>query len=97
MRKYEKVSCSEIVTGWNEIAKNCGLSKIDLLTEKRKSKIKSRIAEKMDFKKLYEKISESDFLRGGNKSQWKVTFDWIIENPGNWVKIIGGNRYCFFL
>jgi hypothetical protein len=85
-----KINYSEIALKWNETAANCGLSKIDLLTEKRKSKIKSRIAEKMDFEKVYQKITESDFLRGGNGHQWKVTFDWIIENAGNWVKITEG-------
>ena len=35
------------------------------------------------------KISESDFLQGNN-SNWKITFDWLIENDTNILKVCEG-------
>ena len=40
---------------------------------------------------IFETIAESDFLRGKNNTGWSATFDWIFENPKNWVKVLEGN------
>lgn len=36
------------------------------------------------------RVSESDFLCGGNKSGWQATFDWFIA-PSNFQKVLEGN------
>ena len=77
---------------WNEFAVKNGLTVIKQLTDKRKISIKQRIQQKgFDFGEVLEAIQESSFLRGENKDQWKVSFDWIFESRNNWVKIIEGN------
>jgi hypothetical protein len=79
---------------WNAAAKHFGLSKIMKLSKKRKNKIKARCKDK-DFRESFIKclrlIDKSNFLQGENESNWKITFDWLIANDNNWIKVIEGN------
>ena len=43
-----------------------------------------------DFKTLFEKAEASDFLKGGNSSNWSATFDWLIKDA-NMAKVLDGN------
>lgn len=92
-----KYPYQDIADKWNSI---CGayLPKIAKLNERRKLKIKARLTEfgrqeawLPTTEALFEKIIESDFLKGENNHNWVVTFDWVFENPTNWVKIMEGN------
>ena len=87
----------DIADKWNSI---CGafLPKVQKLSDARKQKIKARLIEfgKQEawlptVEALFEQIAASDFLRGNNKQQWMATFDWVFENPKNWVKVLEGN------
>lgn len=90
--------CRDIVALWNDI---CGgaLPRVKALNENRRQKIKCRCEEwgkdseawLQQARDLFERVTASDFLRGGNKSGWIATFDWLFENPKNWVKVIEGN------
>ena len=65
---------------WNELAEELGLSKIKMLTDKRKRKI-DVLLKKYTIKEIaeaLEKIKESDFLQG-KISNWQMTFDDFIE------------------
>ncbi len=54
----------------------------------RKKKLNIRIREKgFDFTMVLKKASLSDFLRS---SKW-FSFDWIIENQSNYLRVIEGN------
>jgi hypothetical protein len=64
------------------------------LTGRRKEKILRRLTEMGGIQMLeqvFRKMEASDFLKGNNKAGWKATFDWIFENPDNWVKVVEGN------
>jgi DNA-binding transcriptional regulator YhcF (GntR family) len=65
------------------------------LSEARKTKIRIRLDEmKGDLqiiKKVFQKLEESKFCRGDNKTGWKASFDWVFENEKNWVKVYEGN------
>ena len=37
-----------------------------------------------------ESINNSSFLKGQNKNNWIITFDWFIK-PNNFVKVLEGN------
>ena len=99
-RKENKVQypCSDIVALWNDI---CGgaLPRVKALNENRRQKIKCRCEEwgkdsdawLQQARDLFERVTASDFLRGGNKSGWIATFDWLFENQKNWVKVVEGN------
>ena len=100
-RKEEKISYpyQDIVALWNS---TCGeyLPRVKALSESRRQKIKCRLMEfggksKEEWlahsKELFERVISSDFLRGNNGTGWTATFDWIFDNPKNWVKVIEGN------
>jgi len=80
-----------IVEKWNEFCFYNNLSKVLKVTEKRKKAIIKRTKDSnFDFDLILKKISQSDWLLG-KSSNWCVTFDWIFENDGNFVKILEGN------
>lgn len=92
-----KYPYQDIVEKWNSI---CGayLPKVQKLSEARKQKIKARLQEFGEqeawlptVEALFGQIAASDFLRGNNNHQWTATFDWMFDNPKNWVKVMEGN------
>jgi len=89
-QKAEKVE--EIINLWNGFAEKVGLPQVRGITpgSKRERLLRARIKEKeFDFQKILEKVSRSEFLLG-HKSDWKVSFDWLIC-PSNYVKVLEGN------
>jgi hypothetical protein len=82
---------ADIIKIWNNFAKKIGLAEITQLNPRRKSGVRARIEQKgFDFSLICQKITESDFLRGGNRDGWRVDFDFIFLSPHNWVKILEG-------
>ncbi len=76
---------------WNTFAKDNNLPTINLMTDKRIRKLKARLKNKnFDFDRLLELIPKSSFLLGGNKSGWKIDFDWLIENDDHFIRILEG-------
>lgn len=72
---------------WNCFAEEKELSKVAKITETRRAKFSVRRKEKdFDFLKILRKASASEFLL---KNNW-FSFDWILENEQNWVRIIEG-------
>lgn len=94
-----KVSYENIVAVWNSVC--LSLPKVVKVTEARKKKIKCRIEEfgvkpdeLQDFlMRLFQRVQASDFLTGrcNGKVGWVANFDWLFENPSNWVKVTEGN------
>lgn len=83
------------LASWNSFVGNYPiLSRIQELSEKRRTKLKKRFEKESfrDFDKILENIKTSPFLLGENQRQWKVTFDWLIENDTNYLKVVEG-RY----
>ena len=66
--------------------------KVKSLSEMRKKTIKARLNTYSldDFKTLFEKAEQSDFLKGKNERNWIATFDWLIKDA-NMAKVIDGN------
>lgn len=89
-KNYKKDIYSEIVERFNSTCS--GLSKVMKITDKRKKSIDSRIKEydKATIYKVLDMVSDSRFLNGDNKANWKANFDWIL-NPNNFVKVLEGN------
>lgn len=86
----EKYNYQSIINAWNSAADEGKLSKLVKLTDKRKQKLKKRLDEigEDDFINAIKKISESDFLTGKNSRNWKISFDWLIANDTNIVKVL---------
>lgn len=88
----ESVPFSDIQEMFNHIC--VSFPTIRTLSKVRKDKIKTRWGEikSLDtFKQICSRMEESSFLKGKNDREWKASFDWILENDNNWVKIIEGN------
>lgn len=81
----------QVITAWN----NLGLSQISKITaaSKRGQGLKARIREYGVDKVLeaISNISHSTFLRGGNKTGWTITLDWLVK-PNNFPKVLE-NQY----
>jgi len=73
---------------WNLYAEKYERPKIKLMPEKRKRKLNVRLHDKnFDFVLTLKKARESKFLMTGTF----FSFDWIIENETNFLKVIEGN------
>jgi len=96
--RKENIDYQGIVRLWNDTCRS--LPKVLKLNDNRRSKIKVRVAEfgcktpddlAAFLGSLFLRCEQSDFLCGGNKSEWTATFDWLFENSTNWVKVSEGN------
>ena len=38
---------------------------------------------------VFDRLERSDFCKGS--TGWKATFDWLMSNDSNWVKVMEGN------
>ena len=79
---------------WNDNLGKYGIPTVRILSNPRKQKIKSRVRNNPQFLEAFKgcisRIMSSDFLKGA-KGNWKATFDWVIENDTNYIKILEGN------
>lgn len=76
---------------WNDRA-HPNLPRVQGLSDKRRSKCKIRLSEHPEanyWALLIEKINASEFLRGDTNG-WKCSFDFIIDNETNLLKIMEG-------
>lgn len=88
----EQVPYTDIVNSFNEICSS--LSKVKSVSSSRKNKMKVRWSELKDletFEILFKKVQASNFLKGDNKNKWKASFDWLMENDNNYVKVLEDN------
>lgn len=80
------------VDAWNIFAGHYRLAKVEAISDSRRKKLSSRLQEKtFDYFRILDKAKSSAHLRGDNNGSWKITFDWVIENDKNYLKIIEGN------
>ena len=66
--------------------------KIKILSQKQKQAV-MRAVKEIGLENLeicFKEASESQFLNGNNKNNWKANFDWLIE-PENISKVLNGN------
>ena len=81
---------------WNVFVKKYPiLSQVEKISEERRKHLKKRF-ENVHFRENYKKaidlIRDYAFLRGESERGWVITFDWLITNDTNYVKILEG-RY----
>ena len=88
--KHQKLQ--EFIDLYNQFCFN--LPKATKLTESRKEKIKTRLKKEPDlneWKKCFQICNDTPFLRGENRNGWKASFDWLVENDKNYLKVLEGN------
>jgi len=79
----------DIVISWNESFSHI-LPSVRQLTDARKLKLKARLREHPTLEfwtDVFTKINRSKFLT----EQWRCSFDWVIANQVNCLKIVEGN------
>tara|TARA_B100002003_G_C14125543_1_gene541344 strand:+ start:636 stop:1346 length:711 start_codon:yes stop_codon:yes gene_type:complete len=89
-KKKEK-ELSPLQNLWNT---NCiRLKKVAGNSKSRRDKEVSRLKERdLDsWAIVFGKLNESDFCCGENDKNWKVSYDWIIKNESNALKVLEGN------
>jgi uncharacterized protein YdaU (DUF1376 family) len=88
----DDLTVNDVIEAWNELAEQCGLSKVTKVTETRRKQIKARIAEYSpeDWSKALAAIYRSDFLRGDNDRAWKADFDFLLQ-PKSFIKLVEGS------
>ena len=68
------------------------LPKVTKISEVRKKSIKARLNEGYsidDFKRLFEIVEATPFLKGDNSRGWHASFDWLV-NGNNMPKVLEG-------
>lgn len=91
------VPYAKVIELWNGIC--VSYPKVVKLTDSRRQKIKTRLAEfstdpslwLQAAEDLFKRVEASQFLRGDNNHHWQATFDWLFDNGSNWVKVQEGN------
>ena len=99
--KLSKVKLSEVkigysgfeettLTTWNSFCdKNPILSKVKEISGKRRTALKNRFTQKsfLDFGAILAAAQEQPFCMGKNDRGWKISFDWLIANDTNYLKV----------
>ena len=91
-KKYteeEENNFIQAIAGWNDLE----LTQVKKLTEERKENMSNILTTYSieDFKKVYDEIRQSEFLKGHNKDMWIITFDWLIKDDQNFTKVYEGS------
>ena len=82
---------SSITSIWNEMAVKHGLPKVQVLTPKRKQRIKACWEMMPDLKKWEIAINEvpkDPFNRGENDRNWKANFDWFTNTKTPFMNLL---------
>lgn len=94
-RKIGSKKYQIVVEAWNEVAKNhVRLREVRALGDRRLAHLRKRMNEPVfadEHKTIFEIVGRSPFLRG-ERGKWVASFDWMIANNSNYVKVYEG-RY----
>ena len=97
--------CQNILDLFNRIC--CSFGGVKNITKSRAEIISDSLKAYSldDFKKVFEKAEQSDFLKGNNNRNWSASFDWLIKEY-NMAKVLDGkydskqnkqsNKFCDF-
>ena len=86
------VPCEEIAAMYHSICRS--LPPWKKITKSRRKKLSTRWGEHPDMKEWREafvKIKASGFCKGKGPHNWVATFDWLIQNDRNILKVLEGN------
>lgn len=91
--EYEKFE-KDLVEYWNRfVAGHPGLGAVIKISDTRRRHLKARYESahyKAEIKRAIDRIAGSPFLLGKAKPTWRVSFDFMIENDANYIKVMEG-------
>lgn len=79
------------LSSWNNFCdKHTVLSKVKAISGKRKDKLRNRFGDLgfKEFEVIIKAVEIQPFLLGNNDRKWKISFDWLIENDTNYLKVL---------
>ncbi len=85
---------SDIFTYWNSVCKKDGIKAVLDMSDNRRRHLKARLAEPQfanSWREIIDRVAASKFCQGGGPHGWITTFDWIIANNNNYLKVLEGN------
>lgn len=85
------IIAQEVVNLWNELCPS--FPKVLMLSLTRKERIDLLYRQVKDielFKQAFKKIEESSFCKGRNNKKWVASFDWILIEDTNIIKVLEG-------
>lgn len=88
VKKVDKAVIEAFVLKWNEVATKLGLSRIEKISKSRLESLTARLKESTFTDDIFKAIEEQNFLYGHNDRKWRISFDWIIKNDTNYIKVI---------
>lgn len=90
-KKIENINYGNLLAFWNTQTQGI-FNSITCIKEKRRELVRARIRQhgKEAFMLAIRRATQSDFLKGQNDRQWKMTFDWLVK-PNNFIKVLEGN------
>jgi hypothetical protein len=80
----------DVVEAWNDAAERCGLSKVVRLTDARRKRLRTMIAQHPpdDFARALDALERSPFCRG-ERTDWKADFDFFLQAK-SFTKLLEG-------
>lgn len=87
----EKVTAEHVMEAYNGLADRLGLPKAEKLTKNRRRQAEARIRENPieNWRRAFDAIERSAFLRGENDRGWRADFDFLIQSK-SFIKLIEG-------
>ena len=100
IKTLSRRNCQQVADFWNRTIEEKGstLPRVQSLSDARCDKIRirwgefSKVGDPVEVcRELFSKAAGSKFLQGDNANGWKASFDWLMTNGKNWVKVLEGN------
>ncbi|MBI4208560.1 MAG: hypothetical protein HY538_02490 [Deltaproteobacteria bacterium] len=79
---------SSLASLWNEICKSLSPVRYVSSNRQRKEQLRLRERDEKGWREVFQKIETSSFCRGENERGWRASYDWIIANPDNALKVL---------
>lgn len=83
-----------LIETWNRVCPEHGLPRKTKITDKLRAQIRSRLGHNSDpefWVAVIEMIPTRPFLLGHNDHGWTATFDWLVKNDENALKVYEGH------
>jgi DNA-binding transcriptional ArsR family regulator len=83
---------AEAVAEWNAMAADCGLAKVQILSDTRKAALRRRLTEAggiEGWRYVMGKIRGSPWMHGTNDRGWRADFDFVLK-PAKFIKLMEG-------
>ena len=77
---------------WNRLVAGSPLALAKALSKDRSEKCRTRLSERPlgEWETIFSRMAKTPFLNGKNKKGWRASFDWIIANESNALKVLEG-------